>query len=97
MAACGGGGGGGPVAMMEEMPELTPAEQLAAAQQTVTDAQAAVAALTDASTPAEVDAANAALTAAMEVLTAAENLPDNLIAELRKQVAELMDAKACRL
>ena len=90
MAACGGGGGGGgPVAMMEEMPELTPAEQLAAAQQTVNDAQAAVDALTDDSTPAEVEAADAALAAAKLVLTAAETLPDNLIAELRKQVADL--------
>ena len=96
LAGCGGGGGSDPVVtsstptmMPAPEPAPTPAEQLAAANEAFTTAQAAVAALTSSSTPEEAAAAYGALGEAQTAVHAATNLPDNQIAALQSQVDTL--------
>ena len=72
-------------------PELTPAEQLAAAQASVQAAQAAVDTLAADATPEQVGVAYAQLTAAQQALTAVQNLPENLAASQMSEVAGLID------
>ena len=89
LAACGGGGSTSmtmddttpPV----EMPMPTPAEQLAAAQMAVSDAEEAVAAATDATERA---AAYGQLAAAEQMLAEAETIPENVLAALRQRLAD---------
>jgi hypothetical protein len=95
VAGCGGGsststadmdGDGMMTTDPDPEPELTPAEQLAEAQQAVTDAQAMVDAAT---TSTERAAAYAALSAAETQLAAAAALPENQTAELEQQIIDL--------
>ena len=72
-----------------EMPDPTPAEQLAAAQASVASAQTAVDALTGASTPAEIATANSMLAHALAQLATASSIPENQITLLRQQIAGL--------
>ena len=82
LAACGGGGGGTAstttpaTTIPEPEPTATPAEMLAAARTAVTEAEAAVAAAT---TDTERAAAYTQLAEARTALTAAENLPENVV------------------
>ena len=91
LAACGGGDDEemAEAPMVEEPMEPTPAEQLAAAQMAVATAQAAVDALTSASTPAEIATANSALASALAQLATASAIPANQITLLRQQIAAL--------
>ena len=73
-------------------PELTPAEQLAAANTALETAQGLVDALTSSSTPEDAAAAYAALGTAQAAVHAATNLPENQIAALQRQVDELTSA-----
>ena len=88
LAGCGGGGGGTaevPPPVTPD-PDPTPAEQLAAAQKAVSDAQAAIDAAT---TPAEISAAYAALATAQAQLTAAQSIPANQMAALQEQLNQI--------
>ena len=79
-------------------PELTPAEQLAAAEAAVVAAQAMVVALTNSSSADEASAAYAALGAAQAALHAATNLPANQVAALQAQINQLvLDLEAANL
>ncbi len=86
---------GGDTAMEDMM--QTPAEQLAAAQTAVSDAEAAVAAATNATERA---AAYGQLAAAEQMLADAEAIPENVLAALRQRLADaeddLDDAEALR-
>ena len=73
-------------------PELTPAEQLMAAQARVGMAQTAVDTLPADATPEQVGVAYAELTAAQQMLAAAQNLPENLAASQMAEVAGLIEA-----
>ena len=73
-------------------PELTPADQLMAAQARVGMAQTAVDTLPADATPEQVGAAYAELTAAQQMLAAAQNLPENLAASQMAEVAGLIEA-----
>ena len=93
LAACGGGGSDAPVTGVMDgdgspeptEPELTPAEQLAAAQSAVADAQALV---DSASTSSEIAAAYGALATAQMKLSAAESIPANQIALLAARLEQ---------
>lgn len=88
LAACGGGGGGVTSMTPSEPPPMeqpTPAEQLAAAEKAVADAEAAVAAAT---TAAEHSAAYSQLAMAEQALAAANALPENVLADLRQRLAD---------
>ena len=74
----------------EPTPELTPAEQLTAAQAALTMAQGLVDALTSASSAEDAAAAYGALGAAQAALHAATNLPPNQIAALQAQINQLV-------
>ena len=67
-------------------PELTPAEQLTAAQDAVTAAEKAVA---NATTPAQISAAYAALVAAQAQLATVKSIPENQIALLRDRINQI--------
>ena len=73
-------------------PELTPAEQLTAANAALETARGLVAALTSSSTPEEAAAAYDALGKAQAAVHAATNLPENRIADLQGQIDELTSA-----
>ena len=73
----------------EPTPELTPAEQLMAAQEAVTAADAMVAALSNSSTADEAAAAYAALGAAQTALHAANSLSENQIAAKQEEINDL--------
>ena len=93
LAACGSSSDDDPQTGMNgdgmEMPDPTPAEQLAAAQASVASAQTAVDALTGASTPAEIATANSMLAHALAQLATASSIPENQITLLRQQLAGL--------
>ena len=91
LAACGGGGSDttqAPPPVVEPEPDPTPAELLAAAEKAVSDAEAAVAAATNA---AERSAAYSQLAAAEQLLAEARALPDNVLADLRQRLADATD------
>ena len=71
-----------------EEPMQTPAEQLAAANTAVENAEAAVAAATNATERA---AAYAQLAAAEQMLADAESIPENVLAALRQRLGEAED------
>ena len=73
---------------VDMLPEPTPAEQLAAAQTAVSDAEAAVAV---AATAAERASAYAQLAAAEQMLAEAEAIPENVLTALRQRLAEAED------
>ena len=93
LAACGSSSDDDPQTGMNgdgmEMPDPTPAEQLAAAQASVASAQTAVDALTGASTPAEIATANSMLAHALAQLATASSIPENQITLLRQKLAGL--------